>query len=167
MNKSIGFYSVRYAVFYVIMIAVVVAITYAAYTFVPDLADTIFSGGGGSGVGVVTLILPPMLVAQAFYKNEGRAMTRGEGWKLAFIFTVLAFLLSAVVFWGGTFIEPLSQQESSEMNMLFNEERDILVIVVAFAAVFVLLTNMLMLWSGVRGEVKKAEKIAAKAARKG
>ena len=166
MTKSIGFYSFRYGLYYVLVIAAIFAAIYALKTFAPDLAASLH-GGGSSGVGAVSIILPPMMVAQAFYRHESRAMTRGEGWSMAVIFTILAFVLTAGMMYAGTLIQPLSTYELSELQYLLNEERNMLLIVVAVGAVFLLLTNRLMLWAGVRGELKKAEKIAARKASKG
>ncbi len=55
MNKSIGFYSVRYAVIYVVIILVLFAVTTALDTFAPDLSDAIFSGSN-SWMGILTAI---------------------------------------------------------------------------------------------------------------
>ncbi|SMX44350.1 ABZJ_00895 family protein [Octadecabacter ascidiaceicola] len=167
MNKSLGFYSLRYAMYYVIVVVAVFVIAFCLYRFLPDIAESIFSGGGGTGVSVVSVILPPMLVAQLFYKHEVRRMTGGEGWMLAFVFTVLAFVLSAATLWIGIILQPLAEYEAAGLLSLWNEERDILLIVAAVTAVVLILINKLMLWSGVRGSIKQEERLAAKQARKG
>jgi hypothetical protein len=76
-------------------------------------------------------------------------------------------VLSAVAVWISLTLQPLSPAEVTELKSLFGEGLNILVTVGAVFGVFLILINRLMLWSGLRGEAKKAERLAAKQARKG
>ncbi len=166
MNKSISYYSARYAFLYIIAAVVLYAVTAGLYKFAPDIAETVFSGGN-SWMGIFAAIMPTLLVAQAFYKHEGRQTTRGEGWLMALIFAILALVLSGVAVWISLTLQPLSPAEATELKSLFGEGRNILITVGAVFGVFLILINRLMLWSGLRGEAKRTERLAAKKARKG
>ncbi|MBU2994549.1 ABZJ_00895 family protein [Octadecabacter sp. 1_MG-2023] len=166
MTKSFGFYCTRFVIYSVAVILMSVAIIWGAYAFAPDLAATFFQGGSGTGMGIVTVLLPAMLVAQQFYKHEQRRMTSGEGWSMAFVFTVLTFAVSAAMIWVGTLIVPLTDVERGTMADMWNNDSQLLMMIAGGFAVFLILVIKLMLWSGVRGEIKKAERLAAKAARK-
>lgn len=167
MNKSFGFYCGRFVLFSVLTYAFIFAAAFAAYAFAPDLAAGIFEGGGSSGVGVVTVIVPAMLVAQRFYANESRPMTRPEGWGMAFVFTILAFVISGLVAFASFEFVGLNAAEKAELTSFLADEAQLIMIVGAIIFVMYFLAVRLMLWSGIRGEIKKAERLAAKAARKG
>lgn len=166
MNKSVSYYSARYAFLYVIVAVVLYAVTAGLYKFAPEIAKTVFSGGN-SWMGIFAAIMPTLLVAQAFYKHEGRQTTRAEGWLMALIFAILALVLSAVAVWINLTLQPLAPAEVAELKSLIGEDSGILIAVGAGFAVFLMLMNRLMLWSGLRGEFKKADRLAAKQARKG
>ncbi|MCF2905138.1 ABZJ_00895 family protein [Octadecabacter sp. CECT 8868] len=167
MTKSFGFYCTRFVIYNIAVILAIVAIIWAAHTFMLDLAARYFQGGSGSGMGVVSVIVPAMLVAQQFYKHEQRRMTAGEGWFMAVVFTLLTFAVSAVMIGVGTLIVPLTDGERGAMADMWNNDSQLLMMIAGGFAVFLILVIKLMLWSGVRGEIKKAERLAAKAARKG
>lgn len=165
MVKSFGFYCLRYVGFLVLALILVAAAVYGLHAIAPDLAADLFDGN--TSMGIVSAIIPTMLVAQQFYKYEQRRMTAGEGWSMAVVFAILAFLVSGVVIWVGFRLALLSDAELRDVSMLWNGERQILLTVFAIFAVFLVLINKLMLWSGVRGAIKGAERLAAKSARKG
>lgn len=162
MVKSFGYYCARYVGFAVMITVAMVAIVYGMYAVIPDVATRLFEGGGGSGVGVVTVILPAMMVAQVFYKHEQRRMSRGEGWSMAVVFTVLAFAVSAAFFAASLQFAPLTGEEGESLSALWNDESSLLFTIGGVFAMFLVLINRLMLWSGVRGEMKKAERAAGK-----
>ena len=152
--------------YYVAIFAVATAMLFAAYEFAPAFAERVLSGGGRSGASVVVMIMPPLLVAQAFYKHEQRRMRASEGWTLALIFAVISFALSAAALWAGLASTQTTQEFSRDVSALWGQESRIMMGAFAALAVFLVLTNKLMLWSGIRGEIKKAERLAAKAAKK-
>lgn len=166
MNKSVGFYSLRFAIFFVLAVVMVYAIISAMYAFLPAVAEQ-FLSSGSTGASVVTVIMPPMMVAQTFYKHESRVMTGRESWLLAAIFTALGWVLSAGAVGIILTLQPLNAYEINDLKSLFSDGQSIVMMVIAFFVVFTLMINKLMLWSGCRGEAKKAGRLAAKAARKG
>ncbi|MCW1950789.1 MAG: ABZJ_00895 family protein [Octadecabacter sp.] len=121
-----------------------------------------FFSGGNSGMGIFAAIMPTLLVAQAFYKHEGRQTTRGD-----IDFAILALVLSAVAIWISLTLQPLAPVEVAELKSLFSEGLNIMMTVVAVFALCLILITRLMLWSGLRGEHKKADRLAAKQARRG
>lgn len=167
MNKSVTYYSFVYTATYVLALVALFAITYGLFMFAPDLAESIFEGGGGTGASVMTLVMPPMMAAQSFYKHERRRLTRGEGWGMAVLFTVLAFVLSAATFWLSLKLQVLTPRDIADLTSIWNEYQTVFFYVGAAFAVFILLLNKLMLWSAVRGAIKQEEKKAAKDARQG
>jgi uncharacterized protein YacL len=158
MTKSYAFYCLRYAGLSALIMVMVAALTWAMYAFAPELAARIFDGGGSSGAGVVSVILPTLLVAQVFYRHERRPMAALEGWLPAIAFTVLAFVVSGVLAALSLVILPLSPMEQAELSGLWNDEKSILLNV---GAVLVVINNV-MLWSGIRGGIKKADRLAAR-----
>jgi hypothetical protein len=163
MNKSFGYYCLRYVGFSLLITALIVAIVYGIYAAAPVFAAWVFEGR--AGLGVVSVIVPAMMAAQVFYRLEQRKMTSGESWSMAVAFMLLAFAVNGLLVWASLKIVPLSYGETNELVQLWQNGRDILMII---AAVFALvLLNKLMFWSGIRGEIKTAERKAAKAARKG
>ena len=160
MNKPVSFYALRYAIYYIAIIAAAMAVLFAASVFEP-LARLI-AGGGWNGLGIVTMIVPPMLVAQQFYKHEQRKMRAREGWLMALVFTAIAFLLSLVSLWIGVAQTMPIRQFTRELSQLFNELGNNLLVVAGLGLAFVLLNNKLMLWAGIRGEIKKANRVAGK-----
>lgn len=166
MNRSFGYYCLQFAWLTLLVTAALIAISQALYTFAPDLANSLFSGGGGTGAGVVAVILPAMLVGQMFYKHEQRVMGRGEGWSMALVFTVLSIAVSGAIFM--VLLQFFQPEEAAvaEMTAIWNNDRQVLLTIAGVFAVMLIPLNRLMLWSGVRGALKNEEKLAARAAKK-
>lgn len=162
MNRSFGYYCLRYFGFSLLITLVIAVLVYATYALAPDLAATLFEGR--MGLGVVSVIVPAMMVAQVFYRKEARKMTSRESWLMAFAFAVLAFAVNLTLVWGSWQFVPLSVSETNDLSQLWANGRDILLIIAAIFAVVLVLLNKLMFWSAFRGEIKAAER---KAARKG
>jgi len=162
MNKPAGFYSKLYVMWVVVAFVFVAVASFALAAFAPGLLS-----GGGSGMGAVTVVVPPMLAAQSFYKHEQRRMTGREGWLFAVWFTVLAFAVSVVVLWVMVIVRPLNIQEMPDLHAILGDGTTIVLSVLGVFAVLLTLLNRLMIWSGIRGAIKQEEKLTAKAARKG
>ncbi|MEN8841634.1 MAG: hypothetical protein ABF288_10990 [Octadecabacter sp.] len=82
-------------------------------------------------------------------------------------FAILALVLSAVAIWISLTLQLLAPVEVAELKSLFSEGLNIMMTVVAVFALCLILITRLMLWSGLRGEHKKADRLAAKQARRG
>lgn len=158
MQKSVGYYVGRFTLFHVVTLVTIVALAMAFFTIAPALATRVLAGPGMSGIGVATFIVPPMLVGQVFFRNEQRAMTRGEGWGLALAFTFVVFAIAAAVLF-------VMAQFDRSLHYVLTDVRDGIMILVgslALLASIILSICRLTLWSSIRGQIKKAERLARK-----
>lgn len=167
MNKSFGYYCIHFTVMSFLTLAAVAVLSVAAYAIVPDVAALVLEGGGGSGLGVASAMIPAILLAGKFYRHETRPMTRGEGWSMALVFTFLAFVVSGVFVFVGLQFSPLTPGDVAVLRDLWQNESRLISII--FAVIFLLYTLLmrLALWSGIRGEIKKSARLAAKQAQNG
>lgn len=164
MRRSMGYYALLFGGALILTIVGLIALVIGLTLTAPGLARFLTDGGGSSGVTVVTLLLPAMLTAQAFWKTEGRAMTRGEGWGLATICAAISVALSGAAFVLGARVAASAGQGGQILDMLADAP-GIVAVVLGLAFLVVLLVNKLFFWSTIRGEIKRAERAARRAER--
>ena len=167
MNKSFGYYCIQFTLMSFLTLATVAVLSFAAYAIVPDLAALVLEGGGSSGLGVASAMIPAILLAGKFYRFETRRMTRGEGWSMAFVFTFLAFVVSGVFVFAGLQFAPLAPDDVAVLRDIWQNESTLISIIFAVVFLLYILLMRLALWSGIRGEIKKSARLAAKQARNG
>lgn len=85
---------------------------------------------------------------------------------MAIVFTILSFAVSGAVIFAVLQAFPMGGNEIAEMRKIWTQERDLVLIIVGGVIVLYILLVRLVLWSGVRGAIKKADRLAAKSARK-
>lgn len=161
MNKSVGYYLARFALYYVVVMAALYAIVVLLIMVAPDFARSLLTGGGGSGLGVTAFIVPVLLLAQLFWRHEGRRETRSEGWTLAIAGTVIGFVLSAGVF---TLLQIVAPDRAmlADLAQVWSEVPGLILGLSGVIGLIYLVGFRLMFWAGLRGETKKAERLAAR-----
>ena len=153
MHKSIGFYLLRYAIACVLAF-VLVSVGLAAFqAFQPDLYD---QAGPGVLMGAlsVLLIVPPLMPARAFVVNEARPLRFGEGLIFAIGFGVIFVLVFGIMAFVGDKLagETLLRDLSNDMSAA--------AVVISGIGLVAGLVGWLLLWAGIKGELKKLQKRA-------
>jgi hypothetical protein len=154
MIKSMGFYAGRFAIWYLVALVALQALSFALFRFAPAIADRLHEGPGSSGVTVATLIVPTFLVAGQFFRHEQRQTTRSEGWRLSVVFALVTFAISFSLFallntvaYGSVLGGPDTRELLSQTSLMAG--------IVAGFFVLLVVVYRLLLWSAIRGEIKR------------
>ncbi len=158
MQKSFGYYVMRFALTVVGLFAFLWAASNLLAQFAPDLAMTLSNGPFAMGVFIAIMIFPPLQLAQTFFRHEQRHMSGGEGWGLA----VIGALLLVVVMSSVVYLR-LSQNQAALADLQREIGGDVVIAILPLAllAVFLMLVYRLFFWAAIRGQIKRAERSGA------
>lgn len=77
--------------------AIVTLIVFAAVTGIALVLRVLFAYDMGTGMGIVTIIVPAMEAGQTYAKRTGTALANGHMWRLAALMGVISAVLSGVL----------------------------------------------------------------------
>ncbi|MEL7097828.1 MAG: ABZJ_00895 family protein [Pseudomonadota bacterium] len=80
--------------------AVVTLIVFAAVMAISALLQIAFQYEAGSGLGIVTIIVPAMEAGQTQARRTGQAMPGGRMWRLSLLFGLVGLVLSSALAFG-------------------------------------------------------------------
>ena len=126
--------------------------------FVPDVTEGL-PDGAGTGVGIAAALVPVLLVALRFYRNEHRQLSGRESWLLAVLFTVLGLIVSMVLFLGMMVFNGYGLKYVAQVLAVSSLQFAFVIGVYTF---MLILLNKLVLWSSLRAQAKQAARRAAK-----
>ena len=154
MARSFGFYVTRFALAHIGIVVALMALGYVL-TYVDTL--TLPEGAGiGAAIGILTVVLcvPSIQTGKVFFDHTNRAMTVGEGWGFALVFTIVVLVLYDGIFYGVSLFEP---QLRSTLSEAVNYPATV-AIILGCVALFFLLTHKLVLSATIRGQIKRANR---------
>lgn len=160
MNKSFKYYLFLLIAYLIGTIVGTVAVLYALYTYVPNMPEI-----PSAVVTVIVLMMPALMVAQSFWKNEQRKMTRGEGWGLA----TGGAVVNTAVFLGTLYaIKTMSAHNQMVQQVFEDLWSNKLAMLTLTLTIFVIaaLVIRLFLYSGIRGQIKAQERIERRKAKR-